>query len=258
MKWVFLAGLLTSLNSWAKPVVLVSYFDAFDKAPFNNSEIVARALFEKLKNHPDYDLKLCALSTVFDKSFGELENCLKNESSTPTLVLGLGESNCNFKIEILARNFDKTLGPDNEGNERKSTQILTEGNRALAFNYPLEKMYCALDSKKRNELEVSNDAGTFVCNNLAYQFAHYYPEQTFGFIHVPSHNCKNLGQKTQTAISNLEMMIPAALKAPQKKLPIMRNELKSLRDATKSDPCLNEFYKRAKGIDEKGLWTILN
>lgn len=256
---VLFAVLLMSLNLWAKPVVMVSYFDAFDKAPFNSSEVVARALFEKLKNHPDYDLKLCALSTVFDKSFGELENCLKNESTSPTLIIGLGESNCNYKIEIMARNLDKTAGPDNAGNERKNTKILSEGVKALAFNYPLEQMYCALDQKRRNELEVSNDAGTFVCNNLAYQFAHYYPEKTFGFIHVPAHNCKNLGLKTQTTLLNLEMMIPAALaQKTSRKLPMTKNELKLLRESSKNDPCLNEFYKRAKGIDEKGLWTILN
>ncbi|WP_408096654.1 hypothetical protein ACJVC5_16585 [Peredibacter sp. HCB2-198] len=256
MKLLTVFALFMALDLWARPVVLLSYFDAFDKAPFNNSEKVALALNERLKNHPDFELKLCALSTVFDKSFAQLENCLKNESSAPTLILGLGEANCNFKIEIAGRNFDKTKGPDNEGNERKSTKILAEGEAAVALNYPLDKMYCSLDQKNRAEIEVSNNAGTFVCNNLAYQFAHYYPEETFGFIHVPSNNCKDLKSKTETAIANLSKMIPEALKHSSQPLPIYKNDIKARRRSYESDACLNEFYKRVKGIDERGLWTF--
>ena len=256
MKMLILLLLLTGLNAWARPVVLLSYFDAFDKAPFNNSERVALALNEKLKNHPEFELKLCALSTVFDKSFAQLETCLKNESVAPALVLGLGEANCNFKIEIAGRNFDKTKGPDNEGNERKSVKILPEGEAALALNYPLDKMYCSLEQKNRAEIEVSNNAGTFVCNNLVYQFVHYYPDETFGFIHVPSHNCKDLPAKTEIAIANLSKMIPVALKHSPKLLPILKNDIKARRKAVESDACLSEFYKRVKGTDEKGLWTF--
>lgn len=256
MKWMTVFALLMSLNLWARPVVLLSYFDAFDKAPFNNSERVALTLNQKLKNHPEFELKLCALSTVFDKSFAQLENCLKNESQAPALVLGLGEANCNFKIEIAGRNFDKTKGPDNEGNERKSTKILAEGEAAVALNYPLDKMYCSLDHKNRALVEVSNNAGTFVCNNLAYQFAHYYPEETFGFIHVPSHNCKDLPAKTEVAIANLSNMIPEAIKHASKRLPIYKNEIKTRRKSYENDACLNEFYKRVKGIDEKGPWPF--
>lgn len=257
MKWAFIFSVLMSFNLWARPVVLLSHFDAFDKAPFNNSERVAHALYAKLKDHPDFELRLCALSTVFDKSFAQMENCLKDLKEKPVLVLGLGESNCNFKIETMARNLDKTYGPDNEGNERRNTQIFTDGSKALGFNYPLEKMYCSLDPRSRNDLEVSNNAGTFVCNNLAYQFTHYYPEETFGFIHVPSHNCRNISQKTQMAISNLTKMIPTAVKnSGTKVLPITKNELDAIRSTSKSDTCTNEFYKRVRGIDERGLWTF--
>lgn len=246
-----------SFSAWARPVVLISYFDAFDKAPFNNSEKIAGLLFKQLKDHPDYEIKLCALNTVFDKSTYQLEDCLKAQSVGPLMVLGLGEANCNFKIETMGRNFDKTAGPDNEGNERNKTEIIPNGSKAIGLNYPLAQMYCALPANDRKDIEVSNNAGSFVCNNLAYQFAHLYPEVTFGFIHVPSHNCRGLAKKDVATLRNLEKMIGAAVKNTFfERLSTTKNEIEKLRNAYRDDQCLSEFYKRTKGIDEKSLWSF--
>ena len=249
--------LLFSVASHARPLVLLSHFDAFGKAPFNNSTKVALALYEKAKDHPDFELKLCNLNTVFDKSLYQLEDCLKALPETPALVLGLGESNCNFKIEIMGRNLDRTKGPDNEGNERNNTPIISGGPKEIGFTYPLPQMYCSLPENDRKETEVSNNAGTFVCNNLAYQFTERYEDLSFGFIHVPANNCRGLEAKNVMALRNLESMIKVAVSIQDiKRLPTTKKELDILR-ADKTNKCLNEFYKRAKGADEKGFWSFL-
>lgn len=249
--------LLISVEAWSRPVVLVSYFDAFGKAPFNNSEKIAGLLLKKVEAHPDFDLKLCGLNTVFDKSTYQLEDCLRALPSAPVLVLGLGEANCNFKIETLGRNLDKTAGPDNEGNERNKTEIIPSGPGAIGLNYPLAEMYCALPANDRKEIEISNNAGSFVCNNLAYQFAHLYPDLTFGFIHVPSHHCRGLPQKDIVTLRNLEKMIQAAVKTTHfERLSTTKGEIRKLRDTHQDNQCLSEFYKRTKGIDEKSLWSF--
>ena len=249
--------ILFSTSTWARPVVLLGHFDAFGKAPFNNSERVAKKIFEKMKNHPDVDVRLCSLQTVFDKSYFELEDCMRSLTDAPAMVLGLGEANCNFKIETMGRNLDRTKGPDNEGNERNNTPIIPEGPEQLGLKYPLPEMYCSLPLNDRKEIEVSNSAGSFVCNNLAYQFAYNYKEIVFGFIHVPAHNCRNLEKKTITSIRNLESMILTAVKTFKvSRLPTKKNELELLRERFRNDSCLSEFYKRTKGADEKGFWTL--
>lgn len=246
-----------SVASYARPIVLLGHFDPFGKAPFNNSTKVALALYEKVKNHPEFELKLCPLNTVFDKSLFQLEDCMKALPEAPKMVIGLGEANCNFKVEIMGRNLDKTKGPDNEGNERNSTPIIPGGPKEIGFTYPLPEMYCALPENDRKSTEVSNHAGTFVCNNLAYQFTEKYEEVSFGFIHVPSHDCRGLETKNITALQNLETMIAAGVKVDEvKRLPTKKKELEPYR-ADKADKCLNEFYKRAKGADEKGFWSFL-
>lgn len=249
--------LMFSSAAMAKPVVLVGYFDPFGRSSFNNSERVAMRLMESLKENPEFELKLCALNTVFDKSYYQMEDCLKALPVAPKLVLGLGESNCNLKIETMARNLDKTKGPDNDGIERNNTVIIPEGPKELGFNYPLAAMYCSLPSADRKDIEVSNNAGSFVCNNLAYQFAYHYPETEFGFIHVPDNDCRNLEAKTTLAVKNLEQMIPAAVKSQVvARLLTKKKELEQLRATVKNDKCLSEFYKRTKGADEKGFWQF--
>lgn len=256
MKLAF-AFLMYSAAAMAKPVVLVGYFDPFGRSSFNNSERVAMRLMESLKDHPEFEVKLCSLKTVFDKSFYQMEDCLKALPVPPKLVLGLGESNCNLKIETMARNLDKTKGPDNEGIERNNTIIIPDGPKELGFNYPLGAMYCSVSSEDRKDIEVSNNAGSFVCNNLAYQFAHQYPETEFGFIHVPDHDCRNLEAKTTVAVKNLAQMIPAAVKSQVAvRLLTKKKELEQLRATVKNDKCLSEFYKRTKGADEKSFWQF--
>lgn len=249
--------LMFSLTSWSRPLVLVSYFDAFDGAPFNNSEKMALALLEKVKDHPEFELKLCGLNTIFDKSTYQLEDCLKSMPVPPQLILGLGEANCNFKVETVGRNFDKSMGPDNEGNERNNSVIIPEAPKVIGLNYPLAQMYCSLPKSDRKDIEVSNDAGSFVCNNLAFQFAQLYRELTFGFIHVPSHHCRNLAKKDQVTLKNLETMISAAVKVKNvERLSTHKKEIQELRQKHQSDQCLSEFYKRTKGVDERSLWTF--
>lgn len=246
-----------AFNSWGKPVVLLGHFDSFGGDPFNNSERVATLLLERMKDHPELELKLCKLQTVFDKSFHQLEDCLKDLPEPPKFILGLGESNCNLKIETMVRNRDNTKGPDNEGNERKNEVIIPGSPEVVGLNYPLASMYCSLGSKDRKELQVSNNAGSFVCNNLAFQFTHSYPELNFGFIHVPANNCRRLERKTRFTVNQLEKMILSAVKAPLfRRLPTGKDELEELRRSSQGDQCLSEFYKRTKGSDEKDFWKF--
>jgi pyrrolidone-carboxylate peptidase len=254
---LLLTVILGSFNLWAKPLVLVSYFDPFGKAPFNNSDRVARALEARFAA-PDslINVKLCALETKYEAAYGQLENCKKNLTEIPTLILGLGESSCDLKLEMVMRNKDKTYGPDNGGVERNNTVIIPEAPTALGMTYPLPQMYCALGSKERKNLEVSNNAGSFVCNNVAFQMSYYYPEVSFGFIHVPASNCRKLEKKTEETVSQIERMMVAAINhiavdpVPQR-LPVTKAELSDARArSVNKDQCLSEFYDRAKSFDK--------
>jgi pyrrolidone-carboxylate peptidase len=254
--------LFITFSVWAKPTILISYFDAFGGAPFNNSATVAQDLRRKFTNHPKLEIKFCALNTVFDKSLNQLEACINQLTQPPMMILGLGEAICDLKVETMARNKDKTFAPDNEGNERNG-QIVKNGVDFLGLRYPLHEMYCALNSNERNQIVISNDAGGFVCNNLMYQMSHIYSDFQFGFIHVPAHNCENLQLKNEVVTKFLQKMLIGLIEAFEKpapsitlphwenqnRLPVEKDDIKYLQQQTRDNECLQEFTEKLKPRD---------
>jgi pyroglutamyl-peptidase len=261
---LFVVFLFINTLAWARPTVLVSYFDPFGRAPENNSRVVGRLLETRAKNLDlPYELKTCQLQTKFDVSFEELKDCVNSLPEKPVLVIALGETGCDIKVELMGRNLDRTKGPDNAGIERRNTPIVPGGNPAVGFTYPLPEMYCALTSDVRSGIIISNSAGSFVCNNLAYQTAYFEKDLNFGFIHVPSHTCRNVNSKNEKIVGTLLTMInrgvDISMSHPERLvLPVTKRELDILRKQNSGDSCLSSFYKAARAWDEKSWWDIFN
>lgn len=261
MKLLLFTLMMSSL-AWAKPTVLVSYFDPFGKAPSNNSGAVAEIMLAKVKNlNLPFELKVCEVETKFDVSFDQLKDCVNALPERPVMVIGLGETGCEMKAELMGRNLDRTKGPDNAGVERKNTPIVSGAPQAVGFNYPLADMYCALNANDRKEIAISNNAGSFVCNNLAFQTTWLETDLNFGFIHVPSHFCRDVKNKNEKIAANLLTMIARGVEknlvnADQPRLPVTKSELEVLRNETQNDECLKSFYKQARAWDEKTRWSI--
>lgn len=249
---LLLASILMSSAAWAKPTVLVSYFDPFGKAPANNSKTVALLLLQKANALGlPFEIKLCEVQTKFDVSFEELKDCVSALPERPVMVIGLGETGCDLKVELMGRNKDRTKGPDNAGVQRRNSPIVRGAPPAVGFHYPLSEMYCSLQPADRKEVIVSNDAGSFVCNNLAFQTTWLEADLNFGFIHVPSHFCRNVQQKNEKVAASLLTMITrgteVSLENPDRgRLPVTKDELAILRDQYRDDPCLSSFYKKAR------------
>jgi pyrrolidone-carboxylate peptidase len=261
MKAVILL-LLTLSSAWAKPIVMISYYDAFNRAPFNSSEKVAKALALRLNtSETSFEIRLCALNTIFDRAYAQSEDCLKNLPESPLLFLGLGESTCDLKIETMMRNNDRTFGPDNAGNNRRNTPVVAGAPGLLGLRYPLPQMFCALNSAEKNSLVLSNNAGSFVCNNTAYQMTNFHPEIQYGFIHVPANNCANLAAKMESSIEILSKMIKQAViylegdevieglphQSNDIRLSTKKDDLRKLkRFYDKKNECLSDYLNRIK------------
>lgn len=266
MKLLIFLTLFATPIVWAKPVVLVSYYDAFGHSSFNNSDRIAKALELRMNNETStVEIKLCPLNTIFDKAYAQTEDCLKALNERPVMVVGLGESTCQLKIETMMRNNDKTQSPDNAGVERRNTRIIHGAPDVLGMRYPLPQMYCALSASERSDVDLSNNAGSFVCNNTAFQMSYNYPDIQYGFIHIPANNCANLAKKSEAAIVGLEKMIVTGvsyLLAPEGnlnlphssndlRLPTRKSEIRSLlRQYSNKNDCLNEYFRKYKADDE--------
>ncbi len=259
---LILFSLFIAASSWAKPTVLVSYFDPFGRAKVNNSETVAKLLVSKLAvRGNDFEISLCKLETKFDLSSEQLKDCIAALPERPLMVISLGETGCDLKVELMGRNNDRSYHPDNAGVERRNTPVVKDAPPAMGLTYPLDEMYCALDSNQRKNVIVSNNAGTFVCNNLTYLTAWNESDLNFGFIHVPQHTCRDLETKNPKVAESLFAMIARGVEVTQenpvmRKLPVTKDELRARREEFSSDKCLSTFYKEARAWDEKAWWNI--
>src|SRR5690606_34786330 len=206
----------------------------------------------------------CPLETSFEKAYPQLENCLKKFNTDMTIVLG--ETGCKLKAEFVGRNIDKTYGPDNSGVERHNTPIIKDAEPFLSLRYPLPQMYCGLPSELRRKVALSNNAGSFVCNNVAYQMRYNYQDQMMGLIHVPSHFCKNIQASNIESIKIIEEMIINGLgtsdnglylphQSNSENIPMTKDEIKRASRSVE-DKCYQNFYQSLKGVDSRGIWPF--
>ena len=112
------------------------------------------------------------------------------EAVQPDAVISMGLAGGRYKVtpERIAINF-KDGAADNEGNVPVDELIQQEGTPGYLSTLPIRAMV-----NKLLELglpaEVSNTAGTYLCNNVMYEGLHYAntknPSMPSGFIHIPA------------------------------------------------------------------------
>lgn len=187
--------------------VLISGFDAFDGNKGNNSEIVAKNLEGKFKNS-EINIKFCPLRTVYFKSSETLKDCLNEMPEKPDYIIGLGEGPCKgIKFERKAVNFMKDISSDNDGVHYEGEVIRVNGASKVDMSLNLTPLYKMLSRNDRKFVKLSNDQGTFVCNNLSYIMVNDILDTPYTFIHVPAFNCKGSDKLVERSTDILEKTI---------------------------------------------------
>lgn len=91
-------------------------------------------------------------------------------------------------IERVAINIDDAPIPDNSNYQPIDQMIKSDGENAYFSNLPIKLIYSEL-KKKNFPIEISNTAGTFVCNHIMYEALYIkdkiLPHIKTGFIHIP-------------------------------------------------------------------------
>lgn len=112
------------------------------------------------------------------------------EDIQPDAVISLGLAGGRYKItpERIAINF-KDGNADNEGNIPVDEPITQTGEPAYVSTLPIRAMVNKLQ-EKGFPAEISNTAGTYLCNNVMYEGLRYAKTQArsipAGFIHIPA------------------------------------------------------------------------
>lgn len=127
------------------------------------------------------------LPTAFDDSRRALEQAVREVE--PTIMLGVGQAGgrSRLSIERVAINVQDARIPDNVGAQPIDEPVIAGGPAAYFSSLPIKAMFSALQADGL-PVEVSNTAGTFVCNHIAYLMLHLAtqrPGVRAGFIHIP-------------------------------------------------------------------------
>lgn len=131
------------------------------------------------------------LSVDFKQTGNQLLELLNQEQPDALISLGLAGGRYKITPERIALNFDDVVGADkdNSGNSPIDEPIVVDGPAGYLSTLPVRKMINRL-LDAGYPAEISNSAGTYLCNHTMYKGLHYFAEKGMdvpsGFIHIPA------------------------------------------------------------------------
>ncbi len=171
---------------------IIAGFDPFGSAAFNPSGEIALA-FSDLITTPELGsvaTEKLLLPTCCSESWKVLREALKKfpDEDLIVILLGLNERGTNLHLERTAVNLRKYRIPDNNGHQHVASKIYLSEGESRSTKIKVGDVVSTL-MKNGIPCEVSNNAGTFVCNEiyfraLSHQAEHKNVLATI-FIHVP-------------------------------------------------------------------------
>ena len=189
--------------------VLVTGFEPFDGAEINPSLEIARNLHGTVI--AGHTVVGALLPCVFGAAIPELQRLLRVHR--PTLVICVGQAGGRAAItpERVALNVDDARIPDNAGSQPVDRPVVRGGPAAYFSTLPVKAIVAALRAAGLPS-EVSQTAGTFVCNHVFYGLMHALrtrKDVRGGFIHVPF--LPEQAQKGQASLPLEDMVYGVAL-----------------------------------------------
>lgn len=165
--------------------ILVSGFDPFGGETINPS-------IEAVKRLPDsingVELIKIEVPTVVGKSIVVLNQAIEQYHPDAVLSVGQAGGRSDITVERIAINIDDCRICDNEGYQPVDVPIVINGPDAYLLTLPIKSIVLNIQAHGI-PASVSNTAGTFICNHVAYGMAHLakikYPNMRTGFIHIP-------------------------------------------------------------------------
>ena len=171
-----------------KATVLLTGFSPFAGEAINASWELARSLDAELID--GHAVVAAQLPTEFDTSPEVLTHLLVQHHPVLVVCLGQAAGRQAISLERIAINIDDARIPDNAGNQPVDSPVVSGGPPAYFTGLPIKAMLAAL-REAGIPGEVSQTAGTFVCNHVFYALMHTLARRRSmhgvrgGFIHLP-------------------------------------------------------------------------
>lgn len=170
------------------PRVLLTGFDPFGGDALNPSWLVAQALHRKTV--AGHRVVAAQLPTEFGASLDRLRALMADHRPVLVICLGLAATRAALSLERIAINVDDARIADNTGAQPIDTPVVAGAPAAYFSTLPIKAMQQAIQGAGV-PAEISQTAGTFVCNHVFYGLMHRLATARGlkgargGFIHVP-------------------------------------------------------------------------
>lgn len=168
--------------------VVVSGFEPFGGDETNPSWDTAQALAARGRELVSDDVVAVRLPVTFDGAWPALEAAVREHAPAVVVALGLAGGSRGIRLERVAIDVVDARIPDNAGAAPVDEPVVADGPAAYWSGLPLKGALAALRADGI-PAEVSNTAGTYVCNATFYRLMHHaagVPRLRAGFVHVPT------------------------------------------------------------------------
>ena len=186
--------------------ILLTGFERFQGESINPSEQIVRQLSGTLKD----SVEGLILPVSYERAFEFLKSHLEKQSYQVILMLGQASGRRHIGFERVAINLMDSETADEDQVLKKEQKILHDGSDAYVSELPLRQWVDVL-RKENLPVEISNTAGTFVCNALYYQVLSFLSEKKSRsqalFVHVPYLPEQVEGKSVETPSLSLEIML---------------------------------------------------
>ncbi|MEC5190611.1 MULTISPECIES: pyroglutamyl-peptidase I [unclassified Arthrobacter] len=167
-------------------MILLTGFEPFGGESTNPSWSAAREAAARLRAE-GLDARAVELPCVFGEATRVLEAALDHYGPDLVVCAGQAGGRPRISLERIAINCDDARIPDNAGNSPVDQAVVSGGPAAYFSTLPVKAVLTALLAAGI-PAEVSQTAGTYVCNHLFYGLMHalrHRPGTRGGFVHVP-------------------------------------------------------------------------
>ena len=160
------------------------------------------------------EIVTCSVPVVHLNSINTVIEAIKTHQPDYVITVGQAGGRAGITPERIAINVDDYRIPDNEGNQVIDEAVTKDGPAAYFSTLPIKAMVKAMQDKGI-PAQVSNSAGTYVCNHLFYGVQHFLKDTNIGhgFVHIPLLPSQSTGGDKPTL--SLELIVEGLAAAAQ-------------------------------------------
>lgn len=200
--------------------VLLTGFDPFGGETVNPSWLAAERLHDEIV--AGHRIESVQLPTAFARAPRLLRAAIRRHRPALVLCVGQAGGRSAISLERVAINVIDARIPDNDGAQPVDAPVTRGGPAAYFSTLPIKAMYADLDAATI-PVEISQTAGTFVCNQVFYALMRTLapmpaPRPRGGFVHIPfideqvEHRPKLPSMPLDVIVAGLRIAIDTALR----------------------------------------------